>query len=953
MKQSNNNVYIQSLEGADIYSHVIRNDKIKDNFCGMIPFSLELIKLKSEGLQFKINKTNNKELSRDIINVKFKFKVKDSEYINKTTNDKITVLKEQNENEKNIDKKRNVASYILKLEEFILYLAEEMAIKDKDTIFSYKTKDKKTKKEIEVKCKKWDEINNQILREYLYDNGFTITTVDKKINKNTGEITENVTEVKYVVYKRSSSKSRTGQCLFIKESLCKSMINWSRMYLPFIEGMEVDYPGLLAYESLVGSSLESTIKINPKNILIVNDVESKFMHNCNIIKKDETTGFLGSFEGDFVISNSLFDGESLLDSSFYEKGQSMLLLRNHMFKSASFNCNIQQYLKDNCPEGIEFENWKIKNMFNQPILAKNILMICTPTSLKALKFDLDLDMTKKAIWKHWKDIVKKEGSIFGVCKHEKESKRGKDDLGNILQQTSYQMVNSLPASFEDMEELTTFERDYISKLKNDDEFFLNFALENANDINSNLMFVEIAKRNKDFMNTKIFRDFRKGEINSHVTHCKSGKIRLNGDYCILLGNPMEYLQHAIGKFDIDKVDINNLPLKGNEIYTKLYDDDGLELVCFRNPHTGPSNILIGKNTKVDNIDKYFNLSKNIVCVNAIKFPIQDILSSCDYDSDNMVIFNDFKILEIVKKTDGKYNVCVNDVKSEKTPYNLTTKDMCVIDNQLATSQRNIGKVVNTGQLCMSTYWDIMSKGETQDLSDLIKSIDIVTVLSSITIDMAKKLYDLDIDKEIRNIAKTKGLRKLKPTFWKNISQSNTIKDRVLDYDCPMDFLNTLMSKLPYPVVQHKNIDLSTLLIKQGVKFGNRNQEQDIVDYVGKMCTKINFINAENGGNEDYQVEERNNLIDDTIKYYNYHLSKKTVKKDTMYSILNHMIKNNESDIQTKLLNILFTTQKDVFLNTFRVNNDKNIYTYFTEPLLQVGYMYVKRFPYGMELLTIS
>ena len=98
------------------------------------------------------------------------------------------------------------------------------------------------------------------------------------------------------------------------------------------------------------------------------------------------------------------------------------------------------------------------------ILAKDVHLITTPSSLKAFKFS-NLLGTEKDMWNYWKDIVLKDGCVFGVCKSEKKSKRGFDDLGNILQQTSYQMLNSLPMTKDDIKEFTTLEKEFISKLK--------------------------------------------------------------------------------------------------------------------------------------------------------------------------------------------------------------------------------------------------------------------------------------------------------------------------------------------------------------------------------------------------------------------------------------------------------------------------------------------------------
>jgi hypothetical protein len=856
---NNKQVYIMSLEGNEIYSHMVRGKELQSDYCGMIPYSLELIKLRNEGLTTKKIKTSGKEISDDIINVKFKQKVRSGQQVidsltKKLSNPEIKEL------------------YKEKLVDFIKIIKTE------------------------INLEKWNELSNDQLRGYLYLNGFTITTAEGK-------------QTEYVVYKRSSSKSRTGQCLFIKKSLHEKMINWSRMYLPFKKDSAVDYASLLAYESLVGSSLETTIKINPKHILIVDDVESKFKQVANVVKTGQDE-FLHSVTEEVEISNSLFDGESLLDSKYFEKGQSMKLLRNHMFKSAAFNTNIQQFLKIQCPKDIEFDKWKLTNMFGETMLAKDCEYIITPSSLKALKFSHVIG-TEKDLWNYWKDLVVNEGNVFGVCKHEKKSKRGVDSEGNTLQQTSYQMLNSLLMEKSHMSELTIFEKEYVEKLKNDDDFFIEYVIENANDINSNLMFADLYKTNKKFVHTKIFRDFRKAEINSHVTYVKRGKLRLKGDYCVMLGNPMEFLYHAIGKGTTS----SDLALKQNEIYTTLFDFDK-EVVGFRNPHTSPSNVLVAKNTFSHDIETYFNLSRNIVCVNAIDFPIQDILSGCDYDSDTLVLFDSEILLELGKKCFGKYPVCINKVESQKKQYQLNNYDMCVIDNQLSTSQKNIGRVVNLGQQCMSTYWDLLAGGKTEsELENLMKKVDIMTVLSGICIDLSKKLYEINIEKEISNVEKTPELMDLKPLFWKYISESKTIKDRVIDYNCPMDYLYNEMTGLDY-ANHRKNIDFIDLLVKENIKNGNRKQEDKILTYVEEMCTKINSINASSTGNSDDEVEERNNRVDDVIKYFNFHVQKLTVKPDTMYAILVHMIKNKSKTV-TKLMNILHTTQKEVFLEAFK------------------------------------
>lgn len=860
--KENKQVYILSLEASDIFSHIHRGTNIKYDYCGMIPYSLELIKLKKEGFKTKLIKSRGKEISNDIINVKFNQKVKSWYELRQILNE----TKKNNLNNK---------KYVNKIDEFLKVIDS-----DKNN-------------------GNWNEINVNELRKNLYTNGFKIKYTNPKTKK--------VKETEYVVYKRSSSKSRTGQCLFIKKSLYSKMIKWSRMDLPLKKNTKIDLAGLLAYESLVGSSLEEVIKIDPTKILMVSDVNSKFNLVSNVVRKGKDE-FLDSFKEKKEVCNSLFDGESLLDKKYFEDGIAMKLLRNHMFKSAAFNTNIQEFLKDNCPKGIEYEDWKINDLFGNKIHAINIEMICTPSSLKAFKFSKvignDYDM-----WEYWKNKVKEEGSLFGVCKHDKCSKFGEDEHGNILQQTSYQMINCLPIIQNDIKELIGTEKEYIERLKNDDEFFIKKVEESANLINSNEMLSTLYKRNNKIIHTKLFRKFRKDFIWNHMNHAKKGKIKLKGDYCVMLGNPMEFLYHAVGQLDIQYP--SSISLKYNEIYTTLFNFNK-KLVGFRNPNTSPSNVLVAENTYNEDIDTYFNLTNNIVCVNAIDFPIQDILSGCDYDSDTLLLFDDEKLLELGKKCFENYLICINDIEGQKKEYRLNKHDMYEIDNQLSTSQRNIGKVVNLGQLCMSTYWDLINNGDCgEHVDELLKKVDVMTILSGIAIDMAKKFYEIDIDKEIYNVANNEQLKKRrkKPDFWRYVSQSKTIKNRVTSYNCPMDMLIQGLDEIS-KAIPKGNIRIEEIIDEIDTSNANYKQFDKIIKKITDMDNEIKNENA-----KYIDKDEKFSHIEDITKDIIEYINKLKISNDTLHLIIKYV---SNTDINTlRMFNILFQTNREEFINSFK------------------------------------
>jgi len=880
--------YIMSLEASDIFCHQHRNLNIKKEYYGMIPFSLELIKLIENGMRTKYLSNRDKYISDDIINVKFKTKTKSVEKQIEDTLKAISSLQESIEKDaydnKPVNKKKEFA-YNAMLEQLIGL--QEM---------------QNNPTEVNSLEHNLGEVSLDELRHHLYMNGFKIKFKHPK--------TGNIKEVEYVVYKRSSAKSRTGQCLFIKKSMFKKMIQWSRMRLPFKNGQEVDLAGLLAYESLVGSSLEDTIKINPYNILIVEDVDSKFKRLANVVSSNEKTGYLDSFREETIVSNSLFDGQSLLDCEFFKDGQSMILLRNHMFKSASFNTNISLFLKDEAKnKGIDYNTWELEDMYGNKMLAKDIKMIITPNSLKALKFkDVLKEKTEKAMWDYWRELVASEGSLFGICKHDKSSKLGKDSDGLLLQQTSYQMINCLPIGKEEISHLTNTESEYIKRLQTDDGYLMQEILRASDETNVNKALADIYCKNRNIVETQIFKNFKKKFIFNKREHAKKGKIKINGDYVVLLGNPLEMLYHSVG-YDI----LNNTKksIIQNEVHCNLFND-GEELVGFRNPNTSPSNVLHMKNKIVPEINKYFNLSVNIIAVNAIDFEIQDILSGCDYDSDTMLASNDTTLVEIAKKCRENYLVCVNNIKGDKKKYTLSQYDHYEIDKQLSSSQRIIGRVVNLGQLCMSAYWDALNNGKSgEKVDELLKKVDVMTILSGIAIDMAKKFYDIDMMKEIINVQNNSIIKERgkKPNFWIYVSQNKNIGNQLAKFECPMDILMEYINEDKIITPRTRTISFNDIIRDDlTTKRVEKRQIDNINELIIYYDNQVKKIKLENLEDERERILELESIIEEKTKKWK-------LKAETMSVILKEGVFKEKFSL--RLIKVLHSYHKDELLKVFK------------------------------------
>lgn len=965
-----NNVYIPSLEAADIWSHETRGSLLKMDYDGMIPQSMELERLrkleKKEFTVFTSNRHPGKELSRDIVNVKFKQKLKSGAELLEILP---TRIKEKE------DEIKKVNSELSELVDSSKNRANITRLKKKlKSLNGSRDYAKRIIKQIESESnndKKWESLSGDILRELLYRDGFTIKTFIKK----TGEIIE----TKYKKYKRTGSKSRQGECLFIKEEIKNPMIEWSRMNLPFKQGEPVKLAELSAYEALVSSGIERMVQIEPANILITKDVISKFNETVNVVyKKENAEGkyerLVSEEKKNHPIENNIFDGEALLSSEYFGENESMLLLRHHMFKAAAFSTNLELFYRDHF--GDEYETATVKDAFGVPMLVKDIKLVINYSCLKALKFSYLMEGENEeeqeyAMFEHWKAKVQEDADkwqiYFGVCKHEKEGKLGKTEKGIPLQQMSYQMFNSTGANGDQVKKLSKLTVEYIMKLKNNDETFIEYLKKEANDINANNMFVALYEKNKNIVRTKIFRDFRAKTISNYVKKIKSGKIFLEGDYLVLFGNGYEYLKHTLNQ----KITDESLLLKGNEVHMTLFEekDNENEYTAFRNPHTAPSNILKIKTKYCPEIDTYFNLTKNVIMVNSWGFNLLNILSGSDFDSDSVAVYRHAELLKLADSCFGKYNVCVNEIKADPTIYHLTPSHESLLDNTLGKSQMTIGEVVNLGQLALSLYWD--AKKHNKESKNLLEIVDIMTVLSGCAIDAAKRAYDINMNQEIKKIRGALTLKKFehviektgeieylpaKPNFWiyvyndkydkKQIKETNEEENKnqeeidgkgekeiegnkidkkgliTVHYDCPMDYLYDI--KLT-KANGKKNYSFGYLLNPCVKNKGNRRQSRNAKELAEELQDEISSIKS----NLSISEEETDIKLGNVAKLYDETFNKMKINNNTMFDILRSIAESTDTGSKderskknnsfVRLMNQLYKTQTEVFLNSFKNN----------------------------------
>ncbi len=563
--------------------------------------------------------------SANVINITFKYSVKEWNQIRKNTYVKFGY------NYKNLkfddciakNSKGEIVGIILKekinsvSENIPKYFSTIAEINDvKSQIHYEKVKEFKTLK------------NKFQLRKELYKNGFICD------------------EIKYCRMKRSAGAARVGKCLFINEVLFKPLLKFSSGGILLKKGQPINLAAYESYIALLSSSIIDTLTILPENILLIDDYNSVFRDD--VIETHNENGWLKTTEKNCEITNSIWDGQSLMDISLFGKYKKygMLLLRNLMFKSCCFNCNIQKWFKDN--------NIKDISQLNGITRAKkieDIKLITTPSSIKYLKFDT---------FDNWLDNLYQK---FGIVKHDKKTHFFEEQLV----QTHYQLINTIQMTKEEVKEFLRESLNFVEILKERPEvvrYFIKYpeldrikplsrTIKDKNDVIYNLMCI-----NNNFTKTKYYRDFLYNLITAFYKNLKNGHVYVNGNYSVLFGNPMEMLYQSIGKFNGEsQIGIGN-------IYSKRFEYDK-DLLGSRSPHVTMANIWIPHNTENKLIDSYFNLTDEIVCINSISENVLQRLSGADFDSDTVLLTDDKILLRAAKKNYNLFKTSTSFISAKK------------------------------------------------------------------------------------------------------------------------------------------------------------------------------------------------------------------------------------------------------------------------------------------------
>lgn len=744
----------------------------------------------------------------------------------------------------------------------------------------------------------YEKMSRETLRSDWYNDGFTI---DYK--RNGTEMPQSIT---YVRLFRSVGQAKKGSCIFVNKDKFVRLRNFLQM------GLDIDLNklsqaetvSLEAYMPLATSSIVDTIKIDPKEILILDDVDSKFITQTVNVYSDDTWKCYVERCDAYELKNTLFDGQALIDESIFpEWGVGYILLRQHFTKCAAFKTNIQLFFKDYF--GDKYETATVTDMWGKKHRAKDIKLITTNNAIKWLKFGVT--------FKEWADQVKKCKCNFGIVKTAHSSK-----IDEGIQQASYQMMNCM--DIDDVDEIMSVTNEYVVKLKTDTNAFVDYLQKNANVVNDFEMLCALIKHNPNIEFTDWFKKRRSDIIHKYVEYVHTGKVLQNADNLTIVCAPYGMLLHAVGK-NPEQEGIF-LPSKDFiECYTPRFEDGEL-LAAFRNPHNSLNNICCFKNKHDEKFDRYFDISQYCIAINGIHTDFQDRLNGCDMDSDSVYVTNEPHIVKRAKYAYANYPTIVNKIKPGSISANnikdRTANELLFdIDNMLCQAQRAIGESSNLAQIALSYSY-------TFDNEKLDDYVCILSVLAQAAIDAAKRPSLVDIPAEIRRIKQEMDVAAHGyPSFWKRIhpeTDATKINNGII---CPM---NKLAKYNITTVRQSKTLyNINDFIIDYAWEGGKAAKSvMELTEEFRKVKSYYKMEHALKDDDYDSMLIFLNDDFDQLINKLNrVYLSKNA--KGLMSKLIREAFKDGKTPQEkrlismrrTTLLSVLYHTSPATFLSCFK------------------------------------
>ncbi len=214
------------------------------------------------------------------------------------------------------------------------------------------------------------------------------------------------------------------------------------------------------------------------------------------------------------------------------------------------------------------------------------------------------------------------------------------------------------------------------------------------------------------------------------------------------------------------------------------------------------NIWLAENKENQLIDRYLNLTDEIVCINSIGENVLQRLSGSDFDSDTVLLTDNEILIKAARRNYHTFKTPTSFVTAKKVTRYYTPEEQADLD--IKTSVNKIGEIINLSQELNSLLWDKLYHGYSyKEIRHLYYDICQLDVMSGIEIDNSRELDK--IREKYKAEFRDEYDKKKMPHFFSHISKQkgyyNPEKKNYCKYHTSMDYLQTAINgfriKNPY------------------------------------------------------------------------------------------------------------------------------------------------------------
>jgi hypothetical protein len=288
----------------------------------------------------------------------------------------------------------------------------------------------------------------------------------------------------------------------------------------------------------------------------------------------------------------------------------------------------------------------------------------------------------------------------------------------------------------------------------------------------------------------------------------------------------------------------------------------------------------------------------------------------------LYVTNQKEIAEYAKYCYKEYPTIENNIPKDKNRYDNTPKDYAVLDNKLSHSQLGIGESSNLAQIALSYSHNFKDQ-------KYLDAVCILSILAQIYIDSSKRLFDIDLDVELKRLKQSLNIAQNKyPQFWKMIHSDFNTKNININLKCPMNYMSEL-SLMNYKSSE-STIPISEFFVKYETTKSEKQKNRKVEELIEKYSLELY-----DGHNQDLEAEDYL-LLKDDFEDMIAEIQKMYISKNyySLYSwlldrafIITSKVKVNRHNIgsiinknKSLLFKTLYTVNPKMFLECFTTEN---------------------------------